>query len=178
MIPGLKVFLCSKANWVLKPHKLEAYYTPQHHHLQASQNMGSRGSRTEKVRKIFQKLDTNHDGGLNRREMAALVVASNPRVKFTNHQINAILDELIRTYGEFFNGKKGLTFEGFLQTYDDGAGDVDRDFDALGLKLNLELDDGLKGLPMPSKPSSSSILKRIYFLLLQWSDGDATLISC
>ncbi|XP_065880894.1 uncharacterized TPR repeat-containing protein At1g05150-like [Euphorbia lathyris] len=117
--------------------------------------MTTRGSRSEKVKRIFQKFDGNRDGGLNREEMAALVVAVNPRVKFSDEQINAILDEVFRTYGEFIDGEKGLTYDGLLRTYDDGAGDVDRDFDALELELNL--DDG-KGISMVSEASSSSIL--------------------
>ncbi|XP_072075086.1 uncharacterized TPR repeat-containing protein At1g05150 isoform X2 [Arachis hypogaea] len=100
--------------------------------------MATRGTRSEKVRRIFQQFDANSDGGLNREEMASLVVAVNPRVKFSDEQINAILDEVFRTYGDFIDGDKGLTYEGLLRTYDDGAGDVDRDFDALGLELNLE----------------------------------------
>ncbi|KAJ7979793.1 Calcium-binding tetratricopeptide family protein [Quillaja saponaria] len=118
--------------------------------------MATRGSRSEKVKRIFQQFDSNRDGGLNREEMAALVVAVNPRVKFSDEQINAILDEVFRTYGEFIDGEKGLTYEGLLRTYDDGAGDVDRDFDALGLELNL-VDDG-KGISMASEASSSSIV--------------------
>ncbi|XAR61689.1 hypothetical protein NMG60_11016181 [Bertholletia excelsa] len=97
--------------------------------------MASRGSRSEKVKRIFQQFDLNRDGGLNRDEMKALVIAVNPRVKFSVEQINAILDEVFKTYGEFIDGEKGLTYEGLLRTYDDGAGDVDRDFDALGLEL-------------------------------------------
>ncbi|XP_022134545.1 uncharacterized TPR repeat-containing protein At1g05150-like [Momordica charantia] len=116
--------------------------------------MSTRGSRSEKVKRIFHKFDANHDGGLNRDEMAALVVAVNPRVKFSDEQINAILDEVFRTYGDFIQGDKGLTFEGLLRTYDDGAGDVDRDFDALELELNQ--DDG-KGIMVTSEASSSSI---------------------
>ncbi|KAL6194827.1 hypothetical protein ACLB2K_035902 [Fragaria x ananassa] len=95
--------------------------------------MATRGSRSEKVKRIFYQFDVNHDGGLNREEMAALVVAVNPRVKFSDEQINAILDE------------------GLLRTYDDGAGNVDRDFDALGL-------DEVKGASMASEASSSSIV--------------------
>lgn len=114
--------------------------------------MATRGSRSEKVKRIFQQFDANRDGGLNRDEMAALVVAVNPRVKFSDEQINAILDEVFRTYGEFIDGEKGLTYEGLLRTYDDGAGDVDRDFDALELELNL--DENTKGI---SEASSSSI---------------------
>ncbi|XP_023534895.1 uncharacterized TPR repeat-containing protein At1g05150-like [Cucurbita pepo subsp. pepo] len=113
--------------------------------------MSTRGSRSEKVNRIFQKFDANHDGGLNRDEMAALVVAVNPRVKFSDEQINAILDEVFRTYGNFIQGDEGLTFEGLLRTYDDGAGDVDRDFDA------LELDINNKGILVTSEASSSSI---------------------
>ncbi|GLT24999.1 hypothetical protein SLA2020_001570 [Shorea laevis] len=97
--------------------------------------MTTRGSRSEKVKRIFQQFDANRDGGLNREEMAALVVAVNPRVNYSDEQIKAILDEVFRTYGEFIDGEKGLSYDGLLRTYDDGAGDVDRDFDALGLEL-------------------------------------------
>ena len=90
--------------------------------------MTTRGTRSEKVKRIFQQFDASRDGGLNRDEMAALVVAVNPRVKFSDEQINAILDEVFRTYGEFIDGEKGLTYDGLLCTNDDGAGDVDRDF--------------------------------------------------
>ncbi|KAJ9186502.1 hypothetical protein P3X46_002067 [Hevea brasiliensis] len=117
--------------------------------------MTTRGSRSEKVKRIFQKFDSNRDGGLNREEMAALVVAVNPRVKFSDEQINAILDEVFRTYGEFIDGDNGLTYDGLLRTYDDGAGDVDRDFDALELELNL---DDNKGISIESEASSSLIL--------------------
>ncbi|XP_009119200.1 uncharacterized TPR repeat-containing protein At1g05150 [Brassica rapa] len=116
--------------------------------------MATRGSRSEKVKRIFQQFDGNRDGGLNREEMAALVVAVNPRVKFSDEQINAILDEVFRTYAEFIDPAKGLTYDGLLRTYDDGAGDVDRDFDALGLELNPEETIITKGA---SEASSSSI---------------------
>ncbi|KAI8573557.1 hypothetical protein RHMOL_Rhmol01G0286700 [Rhododendron molle] len=95
----------------------------------------TRVSRSQKVKRIHQQFDSNKDGGLNHDEMAALVLAVNPRVKFSNEQINAILDEVFETYGELIDGEKGLTYDGLLRTYDDGAGDVDRDFDALGLEL-------------------------------------------
>ncbi|GMJ07003.1 hypothetical protein like AT1G05150 [Hibiscus trionum] len=116
--------------------------------------MATRGSRSEKVKRIFLQFDNNRDGGLNRDEMAALVVAVNPRVKFSDEQINAILDEVFRTYGEFIDGERGLTYDGLLRTYDDGAGDVDRDFDALGLELNP---DETKDQWIVSEASSSSI---------------------
>ncbi|GAB4852028.1 hypothetical protein Ancab_016221 [Ancistrocladus abbreviatus] len=105
--------------------------------------MATRGTRSGKVKRIFLQFDANKDGGLNRAEMAALVVAVNPRVKFSDEQINAILDEVFRTYGEFIDGDKGLTFDGLLRTYDDGAGDVDRDFEALGLDLAADSDNAM-----------------------------------
>ncbi|XP_010475186.1 PREDICTED: uncharacterized TPR repeat-containing protein At1g05150-like [Camelina sativa] len=116
--------------------------------------MATRGSRSEKAKRIFQQFDGNRDGGLNREEMAALVVAVNPRVKFSDEQINAILDEVFRTYAEFIDPNKGLTYDGLLRTYDDGAGDVDRDFDALGLEL-IAADETIKG--SEAAASSSSI---------------------
>uniref|UniRef100_A0A6N2KPC6 EF-hand domain-containing protein n=1 Tax=Salix viminalis TaxID=40686 RepID=A0A6N2KPC6_SALVM len=115
--------------------------------------MTTRGTRSEKVKRIFQQFDGNRDGGLNRDEMAALVVAVNPRVKFSEEQIHAILDEVFRTYGEFIDGEKGLTYDGLLRTYDDGAGDVDRDFDA----LELELNDDNKGSSIEAEASSSIV---------------------
>ncbi|CAI0466502.1 unnamed protein product [Linum tenue] len=125
--------------------------------------MATRGSRSEKVKRIFQQFDLNSDGGLNREEMSALVVAVNPRVKFSEEQINAILDEVFRTYGEFIDGDKGLTFEGLLRTYDDGAGDVDRDFDALELELNLDdnNNDNNKGISEAAEASSSIADERV-----------------
>lgn len=98
--------------------------------------------RVQKVSKIFSLFDENQDGRLNREEMSALVVAVNPRVKFSDDQIASILDEVFRTYGDYIDGENGLSFEGLLQTYDDGAGDVDRDFDALSLELDIERGEG------------------------------------
>lgn len=117
--------------------------------------MTTRGSRSEKVRRIFEQFDVNRDGGLDRGEMAALVVAVNPRVKFSDQQISAILDEVFKTYAEFISEPSGLSLPGLLRTYDDGAGDVDRDFDALGLQLDAppNPDD-----PDQAEPSTSSIV--------------------
>lgn len=108
-----------------------------------------------KVRKIFRQFDGNLDGRLNREEMAALVIAVNPRVKFSEEQIGAILDEVFRTYSDFIEGEGGLSFEGLLRTYDDGAGDVDRDFDALRLELDAT-DASEAGLPLSSKVTPPS----------------------
>ena len=91
--------------------------------------------REQKVAQIFHKFDKNRDGRLNREEMSSLVIAVNPRVQFSDDQIVAILDEVFRTYGDYIDPYKGLSLEGLLQTYDDGAGDVDRDFDALNLAM-------------------------------------------
>ncbi|MCO5604942.1 hypothetical protein L7F22_059117 [Adiantum nelumboides] len=114
--------------------------------------------RVLKVTKIFSKFDMNGDGHLSREEMSALVVAVNPRVQFSDDQISAILDEVFRTYGDYINSQKGLTFEGLLQTYDDGAGDVDRDFDALNLEgvkdTSEEEDDDVASLEGTSRASS------------------------
>lgn len=124
--------------------------------------MTTRGSRSEKVKRIFQQFDANRDGGLNREEMAALVVAVNPRVKFSDEQINAILDEIFRTYGEYIDSEKGLSFDGLLRTYDDGAGDVDRDFDALGLEFKpLEDKNGISQASEEAASSSSVVDERV-----------------
>lgn len=71
-------------------------------------------------------------------------------------QIAAILDEVFRTYGEYIDSG-GLSLDGLHRTYDDGAGDVDRDFDALGLTL-LSTDD-VKVCASP--PCEASCAKRL-----------------
>ncbi|MQM00924.1 hypothetical protein Taro_033667 [Colocasia esculenta] len=120
----------------------------------AAAGVAGRGRRAEKVKKIFQRFDANGDGGLNREEMAALVVAVNPRVKFSDEQINAILDEVFRTYAEFIQPGRGLTLDGLLRTYDDGAGDVDRDFEALGLVLSA----AAPSAPQAAESSSAAVV--------------------
>ncbi|KAK1431496.1 hypothetical protein QVD17_07955 [Tagetes erecta] len=97
--------------------------------------MAVRCSRSEKVKMIFQKFDLNRDGGLNREEMVALVVGVNPRVKFNDQQISAIVNETFLMYAPFIDSKKGLSYDGLLRTYDDGAGNVDNDFEALWLEV-------------------------------------------
>lgn len=70
------------------------------------------------------------------------MIAVNPRVMFNKEQIEGILDVIFKTYAEFIQEPEGLSFEGLLRTYDDGAGDLDRDFDALGLNLDSIAEDG------------------------------------
>jgi hypothetical protein len=102
--------------------------------LSASAASTGRGSRAEKVKRIFECFDTNGDGGLDRNEMAALVVTVNPWVKFSEDQISAIIDEVFRTYVEFIlPDGSSLPLSGLLRTYNDDDGDVDRDFVALSL---------------------------------------------
>eukprot|EP00976_Prorocentrum_cordatum_P068927 1179332-Prorocentrum_minimum.AAC.1 len=109
--------------------------------------------RAEKVKAIFSTFDKNDDGRLSKEEMAALVVAVNPSVRFSEDQISAILDEVFRTYGEFIDGG-GLSLDGLRRTYDDGAGDVDRDFDALGLTMAAQVELQLVESPKPPTPKS------------------------
>lgn len=95
---------------------------------------GGTSMRREKVRRIFERFDANGDGGLDRSEMASLVAAVNPSVQFTPAQTDAILDEVFRSYADFIpDPAVGLSLAGLLRTYDDGAGDVDRDFAALSI---------------------------------------------
>jgi hypothetical protein len=98
--------------------------------------------RAQKVRGIINAFDSNKDGCLNRIEVVALMTAVNPRVTFNKEQIEGILDVIFKTYAEFIQEPEGLSFEGLLRTYDDGAGDLDRDFDTLGLNLDSIPEDG------------------------------------
>jgi hypothetical protein len=102
--------------------------------------------RAQKVRGIINAFDSNKDGCLNRIEVVALMTAVNPRVTFNKEQIEDILDVIFKSYAEFIQEPEGLSFEGLLRTYDDGAGDLDRDFDALGLNLDSIPVDGTQEL--------------------------------
>jgi hypothetical protein len=102
--------------------------------------------RAQKVRGIINAFDSNKDGCLNRIEVVALTTAVNPRVTFNKEQIEDILDVIFKSYAEFIQEPEGLSFEGLLRTYDDGAGDLDRDFDALGLNLDSIPVDGTQEL--------------------------------
>ncbi|XP_042499010.1 uncharacterized TPR repeat-containing protein At2g32450-like [Macadamia integrifolia] len=113
-------------------------------------------SRRDKVSLIFDRFDINRDGGLNREEMGALVTAVNPNVKFSSDQIFAILDEVFRSYSDLIeNPLAGLSFNGLLRTYDDGAGDVDRDYSALFPSSQVM---SATQLDAPSCSSSSSMI--------------------
>ncbi len=98
--------------------------------------------RVQKVRGIVNKFDSNRDGCLNRIEMAALIIAVNPRIN--KEEMEAILEQIFRPsyVGEFIEEPKGLSLEVLLRMYDDEAGDLDRDFDALGLHLESTTEDG------------------------------------
>ncbi|KAK9113016.1 hypothetical protein Scep_020535 [Stephania cephalantha] len=120
--------------------------------------MPPRMKREDKVLTIFNRFDANKDGGLDRQEMASLVVSVNPLVHFSEEQITAILDEVFRTYEEFIDPLKGLTYDGLLRTYDDGAGDVDRDFEALNLGTIVESSPVLISIGSNGSSSSSSLV--------------------
>ncbi|PKU76137.1 putative TPR repeat-containing protein [Dendrobium catenatum] len=95
---------------------------------------GDELTRRQKVRAIFERVDLNGDGGLDRSELAALVVAVNPTLQFTSDQISSIIDVVFGSYSDFIGDlSSGLSLDGLFQTYADGAGDLDRDFAALCL---------------------------------------------
>ncbi|KAJ6405856.1 hypothetical protein OIU84_013761 [Salix udensis] len=82
--------------------------------------MTTRGTRSEKVKRIFQQFDGNRDGGLNRDEMAALVVAVNPRVKFSEEQIHAIESQKKqRTADWAVSPNHGIVFDDTWKIVDD-----------------------------------------------------------
>ncbi|XP_010939406.1 uncharacterized TPR repeat-containing protein At1g05150 [Elaeis guineensis] len=126
-------------------------------------------SRTEKARQIFEQFDVNGDGGLDREEMANLVAAVNPHVKFTDEQLSAILDEVFRTYADFTIPGPGLTLDGLRRTYDDGTGDVDRDFQALSFHAPSSSSSSTAASPDPNhrvvSESTSAILDDLEILI-------------
>lgn len=85
--------------------------------------------RLEMVERIFKHFDADGDGGLDRREMAALVVALNPRIKFTEEQTDGVVEQVF----QFYSKAARVTLGALLCIYDDIAGDVHLDFDALFL---------------------------------------------
>ncbi|KAL6007683.1 hypothetical protein ACLOJK_033184 [Asimina triloba] len=126
--------------------------------MNASTSTSTTKTRMEKVRSIFDRFDGNGDGGLDRAEMSQLIEAVNPNVKFSPEQTSAILDEIFRTYADFIaDPDVGLSFAGLLRTYDDGAGDVDRDFAALGFQASPPASSSPRSLS-PSRSFSDNDL--------------------
>ncbi|KAK9061408.1 hypothetical protein SSX86_018589 [Deinandra increscens subsp. villosa] len=97
--------------------------------------------RYEKVRRIFHQYDLNADGGLNRNELASLIVATNPNVGYGEHEIRTALDDFLDLYANYNDGEKGLTFDGLLRSFDQGDLDLDLAFHALRFELNPKLHD-------------------------------------
>lgn len=79
------------------------------------------------VGKIFDLFDINRDGGLSREELVAFLVVTNVNVEYGHEQISALVDEVLCLYDKYLDDKKGLTYHGLLQYYDDGHGDLDSD---------------------------------------------------
>ncbi|CAL8472353.1 g11896 [Coccomyxa elongata] len=97
-------------------------------------------SRTEKVASIFAAFDSDGDGLLCKEELSNFIEGVNPYVGFTEAQLSIILEEVAVEYAAF-HAKGGLTFEGLQQTYEDGIGDVDIDYETLGLDVPVALGD-------------------------------------
>lgn len=82
---------------------------------------------------MFQRLDINKDGGLNKDELLGFFFIKNGHKSVEERRRD--VDKLFRLYGEFIDGEKGLTCDGLLRTYDRGIDDLDVDFKRLQLNL-------------------------------------------
>lgn len=115
------------------------------------------------------------------------MVVSVNKLQFSGEQLKACLDKVFETYGEFIDGDKGLTLEGLRRTYDDGAGNVDHDFEALKLQLPpQELNatsaaptDIHKPPPVPAKggfafESTRVLIEDLEILLRRYEKSDTT----
>ncbi|GKE38899.1 uncharacterized TPR repeat-containing protein-like protein, partial [Tanacetum coccineum] len=85
--------------------------------------------RSEKMKKVLQRFDSNEDGSLSREELATFIVATNPNNIFKEEQLS-----------KFIDGDNGLSCDGLLLAYNDGLVDLDVDFEALRLELEPKHD--------------------------------------
>ncbi|GJW92217.1 uncharacterized TPR repeat-containing protein-like protein [Tanacetum coccineum] len=95
--------------------------------------------RSEKVRKVLQRFDSNEDGSLSREELATFIVATNPNNIF-KEQLSTIIDMIFHLYYKFIDGDNCLSCDGLLLAYNDGLVDLDVDFEALRLELEPKHD--------------------------------------
>lgn len=105
--------------------------------------MATRRSKLEKMKRICQQFNARGNG--------SSCHCWKHEVKFSDEQISAILAEIFQTYDEFIDNDKGLTYEGLLYSYNDGADDINRDFNSLGFKFIL---DGNKKIIYEASSSS------------------------
>ncbi|KAL4571635.1 hypothetical protein LXL04_018398 [Taraxacum kok-saghyz] len=120
-----------KSEWILSDGLLEG--NPN------SSSFATLLRRRTNVGKIFDIFDLNRDGGLSREELVAFLVVTNINRKHGPEQISAYVDEVLCLYEKYLDDKKGLTYHGLLQYYDDGHGDLDADI--VKLESDSYLDD-------------------------------------
>lgn len=73
--------------------------------------------------KVFDIFDLNRDGGLSRKEVAVFLFVTKPG----EDQLSTCVEEIFSMYAKHIDDKKGLTFHGLLQYYDDGRSNLDSD---------------------------------------------------
>ncbi|GKC14107.1 serine-threonine/tyrosine-protein kinase catalytic domain-containing protein, partial [Tanacetum coccineum] len=93
-----------------------------------------KSERAEKVRIMFERFDTNRDGGLDKWELGILLFKKNPQNEALE-EVHSDVDKVFRWYAKYIDGDRGLTCDGLLRTYDHGIDSLDVDFETLGLEL-------------------------------------------
>ncbi|XP_076911767.1 uncharacterized protein LOC143569840 [Bidens hawaiensis] len=79
--------------------------------------------RRNNVGKVFDIFDLNRDGGLSRKEVVVFLFVIKPG----EDQLSTCVEEIFSMYAKHIDDKKGLTFHGLLQYYDDGRSNLDSD---------------------------------------------------
>ncbi|KAK4354055.1 hypothetical protein RND71_026249 [Anisodus tanguticus] len=106
-------------------------------------------TKEEKLKKIFDKFDTNKDEHLGMTEMLAWIMAVEPSLNNDLRRVPFFLSMFLVTYSPFLVGSKGLSYTGFTRIYMDGHRNVDHDFNTLGLdKTNIGSSSSVKIKPI------------------------------
>ncbi|KAK4349336.1 hypothetical protein RND71_032091 [Anisodus tanguticus] len=90
-------------------------------------------TKNEKMKKIFDKFDTNKDEHLGMTEVLAWIRAVESTLNNDLQWVPTLISLYFATYRSFLVGSKGLSYTSFPRIYVDGLRNVDLDFITLGL---------------------------------------------
>ncbi|KAK1409767.1 hypothetical protein QVD17_36296 [Tagetes erecta] len=152
------------------------------HEVGSSSRSYSKLEIRDKVKRVFQRFDRNKDGGLNKEELEALILATNSHLKYSSQeQINRELDKVFHLYDKFIDGEKGLTYDGLLRIYDED-GDIDRDFEEFSgrawVENSGEVQKYLDGRARVANRFSSDEANRVSSSTVASSDADSSENNC
>ncbi|XP_059311828.1 katanin p60 ATPase-containing subunit A1-like isoform X1 [Lycium ferocissimum] len=112
-------------------------------------------AKEEKMKKIFDKFDTNKDEHLDMMELSAWIMAVQPTLNDDLLRVPSLLSLYFANYRSFLVASKGLSYTGFTRIYLDGLRNVYNDFNTLDFeKTDIGSSSSVESQPINSPTQS------------------------